>query len=220
MPISSNNVGLRPGVCTSTTRPTTPYTGQVIYETDTGYLRVWDGSAWDYLSQKQDDTVGLGPVGGLVYITSVSIGSAVSSAVVSNCFSSTYVNYRVVYVIDSMSATTSLRLQFGSTSDGHYTSGQFFPLGTSTAGAFNTSNLSTIAVSQGYTGTSLQGSFDVLSPYLSTRTMVMGQGVGGNDYVHFGGTQNANNSYTGFTFSPASGTFTGGTIRIYGYRNS
>ena len=48
--------GLRPGVCTSTTRPTTPYTGQIIYETDTGFLRVWDGANWDYLSQKRDAT--------------------------------------------------------------------------------------------------------------------------------------------------------------------
>ena len=53
MAISSNATGLRPGVCTSTTRPTTPYTGQIIYETDTGYLRVWDGSAWDYFSPAQ-----------------------------------------------------------------------------------------------------------------------------------------------------------------------
>lgn len=59
MAISSSASGLRPGVCTSTTRPTTPYTGQIIYETDTGYLRVWDGSAWDYLSQKQDTTTNL-----------------------------------------------------------------------------------------------------------------------------------------------------------------
>ena len=53
MAISSANTGLRAGVCTSTTRPTAPYTGQIIYETDTGYLRVWDGAAWDYLSQWQ-----------------------------------------------------------------------------------------------------------------------------------------------------------------------
>lgn len=46
----------RPGVCTSSTRPASPFTGQVIYETDTGYLRVWDGAAWDYLSQSQNDT--------------------------------------------------------------------------------------------------------------------------------------------------------------------
>jgi hypothetical protein len=58
MSISSSATGLRPGVCTSTTRPTNPYTGQIIYETDTGYLRVWDGSAWDYFLPKQDGIPG------------------------------------------------------------------------------------------------------------------------------------------------------------------
>lgn len=36
----------RPGVCTSTTRPASPYEGQTIYETDTDLLRYWNGSAW------------------------------------------------------------------------------------------------------------------------------------------------------------------------------
>jgi hypothetical protein len=34
------------GVCTSTTRPASPYQGQHIYETDTNLQYVWDGSAW------------------------------------------------------------------------------------------------------------------------------------------------------------------------------
>jgi hypothetical protein len=46
MAISSNPTGLRPGVCTSTTRPTAPYEGQHIYETDTDLEYVWNGSAW------------------------------------------------------------------------------------------------------------------------------------------------------------------------------
>lgn len=58
MSISSSATGLKPGVCTSTTRPTNPYTGQIIYETDTGYLRVWDGANWDYFSPKQDTIPG------------------------------------------------------------------------------------------------------------------------------------------------------------------
>jgi len=37
---------LQPGVCTSTTRPALPYEGQVIFETDTNYTYVYDGSAW------------------------------------------------------------------------------------------------------------------------------------------------------------------------------
>ena len=36
----------KPGVCTSSTRPATPYEGQMIYETDTDKVLVWNGSAW------------------------------------------------------------------------------------------------------------------------------------------------------------------------------
>ena len=46
MPISNLSNGLRTGVCTSTNRPTTPYEGQVIYETDTDKVFVWNASAW------------------------------------------------------------------------------------------------------------------------------------------------------------------------------
>ena len=48
MAISNSGVGIRPGVCTSTTRPTAPYEGQMIYETDTDKVLVWNGSAWLY----------------------------------------------------------------------------------------------------------------------------------------------------------------------------
>ena len=45
---SAYGVGsLKPGVCTSTTRPTNPFTGQTIYETDTLLAKVWTGSAWE-----------------------------------------------------------------------------------------------------------------------------------------------------------------------------
>ena len=37
---------IKPGVCTSTTRPASPYQGQVIFETDTNKTLVWNGSAW------------------------------------------------------------------------------------------------------------------------------------------------------------------------------
>ena len=50
MAISNNSTGLRPGVCTSTTRPTAPYEGQMIYETDTDMVAIWNGTAWRYIS--------------------------------------------------------------------------------------------------------------------------------------------------------------------------
>lgn len=46
MTISTNGTGVRPGICLSTSRPSSPYEGMVIYETDTDLLRVYDGSSW------------------------------------------------------------------------------------------------------------------------------------------------------------------------------
>jgi len=37
---------IKPGVCTSTNRPTVPYEGQLIYETDTDRVAAYNGSAW------------------------------------------------------------------------------------------------------------------------------------------------------------------------------
>lgn len=41
----SNSI-LKPGVCTSSARPSNPYEGQFIYETDTDALLVYNGSSW------------------------------------------------------------------------------------------------------------------------------------------------------------------------------
>ena len=49
MPLSSV-VGassiLKPGVCTSTTRPAAPFEGQTIYETDTDLVKSYNGTSW------------------------------------------------------------------------------------------------------------------------------------------------------------------------------
>jgi hypothetical protein len=49
MPLSSV-VGaqsiIKPGVCTSSTRPAVPFEGQMIYETDTKTILVWNNTAW------------------------------------------------------------------------------------------------------------------------------------------------------------------------------
>lgn len=50
MTISNNASALRPGVCTSSTRPTTPYEGQMIYLTDTDLLQIWNGTSWRTLA--------------------------------------------------------------------------------------------------------------------------------------------------------------------------
>ena len=37
---------LKPGVCTTATRPASPFTGQTIYDTTTATTLVWNGTAW------------------------------------------------------------------------------------------------------------------------------------------------------------------------------
>jgi hypothetical protein len=43
--IGSSRVG-KPGVCTSLTRPASPYQGMMIYETDTNEVLLYNGSSW------------------------------------------------------------------------------------------------------------------------------------------------------------------------------
>ena len=58
MAISNNSTGIRTGVCTSTTRPTAPYEGQQIYETDTDKTLFWNGSAWVNINSVSPDFTG------------------------------------------------------------------------------------------------------------------------------------------------------------------
>ena len=50
MTISATSKGLKPGVCTSSNRPANPFDGMMIYETDTNFVRIWNGTAWKTLS--------------------------------------------------------------------------------------------------------------------------------------------------------------------------
>jgi hypothetical protein len=46
MTISAAKATTQNGACTSSTRPASPYVGQMIFETDTNKLKIWLGSYW------------------------------------------------------------------------------------------------------------------------------------------------------------------------------
>lgn len=54
----------QPGVCTFSTRPATPFEGQVIYETDTDRLMVYNGTEWRIPGRPTVETR-FGPVSGV-----------------------------------------------------------------------------------------------------------------------------------------------------------
>lgn len=72
---------LKPGVCTSTTRPTNPYTGQTIYETDTLLAKVWTGSAWVDYPQGKANTASPTFTGTVVLPSTTSVGAVTGTEI-------------------------------------------------------------------------------------------------------------------------------------------
>ena len=214
MAISNNSTGLRPGVCTSTTRPASPYNGQVIYETDSKQTLVYNGTSWVMLTDADTPP-------GLELIKTQTIGSAVGSVTVSDAFSSTYDNYKIT--MNSIgSASNSIALSLGASVTGYYGVLLYADstVGTSSiATRNNAAQMNWVGGCAG-NGFSSTASFDLLGPFSSVYTKVVnGEYQDGVNYGIMQGEHRVASSYTSFTLTPGSGTLTGGTIRVYGYRN-
>jgi hypothetical protein len=162
---------------------------------------------------------------GSVYVTSTTVGSAVSSVVFTNCFSSTYDNYEIIYTGGTASAANNLRIQFGSTTTGYYGALIYVVANAGVALGLGINN----DVNFPYLGDSTTGggsrlSCKVYAPNLAARTGITSQYIGTGTAAGAFGTFNGNldnaTQYTGFTLTPNTGTLTGGTITIYGYRKA
>ena len=162
--------------------------------------------------------------GGLVYITEASIGTAVSSVVVSGCFSSTYDNYRIVVNVDSVAAGGPYStIQLGSTVTGYYwgMAGVVYSTAASAILAVNNGTSWNRLGPLNTTGGSY--SIDLLNPNRALRTVITGNYA---DFATAGsagvgsGFLNDTTQYTGFTLGLTSSTMTGGKVRVYGYRQA
>lgn len=216
---------IKPGVCTSTTRPTVPYEGQLIYETDTDRLAVYTGSAWSYVT-------GAAAPPGLVYLTGASFTSVTSVSLPTNTFTSTYRNYKLFVDFTSSSANLTITCRMRSSGTDHATNYAQFAEYTNSAGtAADISVSGATSWTLGYIATGsdfglkAQWSFDLISPQVATTTR-MG-GIGGcsgsafNTDLHgtFAGQVNLSNSFDSLSFIASTGNFTG-IYRVYGYADS
>jgi hypothetical protein len=222
MGISNVASNLRPGICTSTTRPTTPYEGQVIYETDTDKAQVWNGSAWVLLS------TGTANPPGLELIKAQTL-SAVSNDITS-VFSSSYDSYKIVVSNFSSGTSTvrtiSMRMLSGTTPDTSSNYGWMYHF------AYG-SNLGGNSSSQGTTGwelalaSSRSGqllTMEITNPFAAAATGLVYQSMTyQNDVTSYiirqgGGGHNVATSYDGFRIYGVTDSLSG-TVRVYGYRN-
>jgi hypothetical protein len=215
---------IKPGVVTSSTRPSAPFVGQLIYETDTARLVAYNGSAW--ITQN----------GGLVPIipTSVSVGggtatvgtngqvtftSATTSLSLNGVFSSAYDNYRIVYRATYASASSlGARLRIGTTDTAtNYIFASVFT-NTGTASALSTTTTSFgLAISSMTTRNVVA---DIVSPFIATSTGFIGigreQNAGANyGIISYGHAQIDSTSFDGITLLNDQAQT--GTVSIYGY---
>jgi hypothetical protein len=198
--------------------------GMTCYLDDTNSVQSYNGSAWVTLTSSINPPA-LELVSGITCSTGgtaangvVTVGSAVSSVVIGNAFSSTYDNYKIVYTGGTGSGTMSMSL--GSSTASYYNTllyGNTF--GTPTAsgiGSNNATNWSFV----GYVDANICSfCMELQSPNLTKYTTYSSAAytsttnAGTSSGVHQVAT-----AYTSFTLIPTS-TFTGGTVRVYGYRN-
>jgi hypothetical protein len=160
---------------------------------------------------------------GLEFIKSQTVGTAVGSVPVTDAFSATYDQYKIVLSGGTSSGNLSLNLKLGAATNGHNTQ-IFFSQWISTSGS-PTLNGGTNAANFTFAGstraTGLQMSLDILNPFAAMPTHVWGPGdSNASTACLFNGLHTANTSFTGFTISAVSGTMTGGTISVYGYRKA
>ena len=217
MSVSNLSTGLRPGVCLSTTRPTVPYVGQTIFETDTNKMLVWNGTAWVIPNSPAQNPQGL------ELIATQTIGSGVTNVTVSNCFSSTYDNYRVI-LNSTGSSAGSVGIRVGSSVTEYYGFLFYGEWTAITPSSQHSNNLALHRYIGGCSGASqsVHASCDILSPFkaeytrFSNGTYLDTTSIGTSQGIH-----KVASSYSSCELLfQGGGTMTGGTIRVYGYRNS
>lgn len=210
----------KPGVCTSTTRPSSPYDGMVIYETDTDRTLVWNGSAWVYLSTSTANPVGM------EFIASASVSSATAYVEFLNCFSSRYTNYRIECDDVHVSVQGSLILWFGSSAAGAtgYNGSMYYDRSDGgLTGVVRGNNIGWIylMLTDNAAGGQSGGAYDIQNPQAATRTTVHGTYMGRGSYSGWTGGVNASNTqWTACRIANDGGNINTGNFRIYGYRNS
>ena len=181
--------------------------GQLCYLSSTNVVQYYDGAAWA--------TVGPATAGALVRVGGGTLSGA--STAFTNVFSATYQAYKIIVTGGVLSTTAYVTLIFGSTTTG-YKSSQ--PASNFSTGAFSAGLASgTTYLAVGYSSSNFGSDITVVNPQLAQHTHTsssLGFVDASIGAAHNGVLENST-QYTGFTLAPSGGTFTAGTVNIYGY---
>ena len=158
---------------------------------------------------------------GLWLVKAETIGSGVSNHTISSCFSASYKNYfvQIETVFSALAARIYVR---GTGSTGTTYAGNFFYMDNSSTTVFGANNASTSYFDVGLTSSTGRTNvnlwlYNINDAAVATR--VVSQFAGDTYIGGGGGRDTATNSSTALYFQPASGTMTGGSVRVYGIKN-
>ena len=185
--------------------------GQFAYIEASNSTQYYDGAAWQAVGAS-----------GLVLVKSQTIGTTVSSVAVTDAFSATYDNYLITVNGGISSANGVLRFIFTGSTTGYYSTrmGIVYSSAAVSNGADNNAASFTVAGTSRTDG--LYAAINLTNPFLAKSTygtFSYGSQDADSGVLGFLNHQVAT-SFSGFTFTPSTGTVTGGTIRVYGYATS
>ena len=161
---------------------------------------------------------------GLWLVKTQTIGTNEASVTVTNAFSADYNNYKIIITGGVGSTDLDLRFNFDGNTAGYYTGAMFHPYGIASgnAGGIGRNNLAYWDFAGGASTSTIDANFDVSNPFAAKKsgfkTSYSVGNTGGSGVVATGFHDSAT-SFTGFRLQTSTGTMTGGTIRVYGYRN-
>ena len=181
-----------------------------------GTVTVYDGSAWQQVYPAQ---------AGLVYIAGTACGTAASVSI-NNCFTSTYNVYRIMIERAAKSPAGAVNFFFrlrlsGTDATSNYNHQYVNASSTTVAGARRTSNAEARFASINADG-ECAVTLDIFSPAIAATTTYVSKTLYNltPEVLDYAGNHTTATAYDGITFYPETGSFSGGTVRVYGYRNS
>lgn len=165
---------------------------------------------------------------GLWLVKTQTIGSAVSSQAVTDCFSASYDNYLITVSGGSSAAGASMGLQLGASTTGYYSGIIGTEYDSDTLVYLRDDNQTQWRYAGGAYVNGLNMMVTLFNPFAAVRTAIIIHGrpdlrtsatTTGASGTSGSGFHDSATSFTGFTIESTGTTMTGGTIRVYGYRN-
>lgn len=167
-----------------------------------------------------DTTSATTNLAGLVLIKTQTIGNTVASVNVTSAFSATYEAYIVQITGGVASASPNIALKLGASTASYLNTLFLVTYATAATSQASESNGAAITWAGSANTSGINMSIDLINPFLAKPTNYFARYTSTAQAGTTAGIHNVATSYTDFTITPSTGTLTGGTIYVYGYRKA